>query len=217
MTQEKLWLHFVTILAQSHTELDASSIGDLADTFLSAYRERFGKSITNADVLAKLLADGDAMGEYIVPTRFEQGGVVHKDERGVDISGEPEFVKSTIDPKHTNAIKALLDSRNNDEQAPETPSEQTDPYTYPWHEAPDWAMWAATNQSGIAYWHGEPFVSNQEFVAKFKFIGYDFPIENWRNSLRKRPGIQSVEHPPETSSDQTDIYKAIDDALQSVQ
>jgi hypothetical protein len=65
---------------------------------------------------------------------------------------------------------------------------------YPWHEAPENAMWAATDEDGEAYWYAvEPEVQYGYYgvwVSDFEGgIGY-FPElrDDWQNSLEKRPG-----------------------------
>ncbi len=68
---------------------------------------------------------------------------------------------------------------------------------YPWHLAPDWAMWAATDEDGEAYWYElEPWLSNvgecwfsDLYDPEYNPIGY-FPElrADWQNSLEKRLG-----------------------------
>ncbi len=68
---------------------------------------------------------------------------------------------------------------------------------YPWHLAPDWAMWAATDESGEAYWYAlEPWMTSvaecwvsDPYDIDPTEIGY-FPDlrADWQNSLEKRPG-----------------------------
>lgn len=63
---------------------------------------------------------------------------------------------------------------------------------YPWHEAPEWAMWAATDEDGEANWiELEPIKSDRawiNFMGYISGIGY-FPelAKDWQNSLEKRP------------------------------
>jgi hypothetical protein len=70
---------------------------------------------------------------------------------------------------------------------------------YPWHLAPDWAMWAATDEDGWSYWFDiEPDYStymvgywgyNDNTVCQYKEIGYMPELRaDWQNSLEKRPG-----------------------------
>jgi hypothetical protein len=63
---------------------------------------------------------------------------------------------------------------------------------YPWHLAPDWAMWAATDEDGEAEWYEKEPEQSWTFWAvrrsKLESIGY-FPElrADWQNSLEKRP------------------------------
>jgi hypothetical protein len=66
---------------------------------------------------------------------------------------------------------------------------------YPWHLAPDWAMWAATDEDGYAHWS-----DNKPEVCPFGYWTYDlldltreigyFPElrADWQKSLEKHPG-----------------------------
>ncbi len=67
---------------------------------------------------------------------------------------------------------------------------------YPWHLAPDWAMWAATDEDGVAaFFELEPFMCETVRIWLWagcsKWVLTDSDIESsadWRNSLEKRPG-----------------------------
>ena len=68
------------------------------------------------------------------------------------------------------------------------------PTRYPWDQAPDWAMWAATDRCGDLWWYQSlPVVSESlrlwdsaddgECYGGFMQANY----KDWRNSLEKRP------------------------------
>lgn len=69
-------------------------------------------------------------------------------------------------------------------------------FTYPWHEAPEWAEWAATDKGGNIWWYqarpeiateSEWRLRNSLFSSLFSHnIG---KCANWKNSLQKRPTI----------------------------
>jgi hypothetical protein len=68
---------------------------------------------------------------------------------------------------------------------------------YPWHHAPEWAQFAATDADGLRYWHQERpsiDVNNDEWVppypANFKLITVDrspLGCPHWRDTLEERP------------------------------
>ena len=69
---------------------------------------------------------------------------------------------------------------------------------YPWHLAPEWAMWAATDKNGDrTFFEGEKEPSiNWLFpdewlpgaiLKRAKEIDNIGPCENWKDSLEKRP------------------------------
>ena len=63
----------------------------------------------------------------------------------------------------------------------------------PWHEAPDWAQWAAMDASGEWWWYShEPLPDGLHwippFIADSRCIAFTFPpCSNWKESKRKRP------------------------------
>lgn len=74
-----------------------------------------------------------------------------------------------------------------------------DPYTYPWDEAPEEAMWAATDADGEANFYTQMPELNPKgwwrCTINFGDRAWqieDFSVirEDWYNSLRKRPEKQ---------------------------
>ena len=65
------------------------------------------------------------------------------------------------------------------------------PTRYPWDQAPDWAMWAATDSDGISFWYGKkPYAGEigwRVTSTHWKSIGRRIESDDWRNSLEKRP------------------------------
>lgn len=65
------------------------------------------------------------------------------------------------------------------------------PTRYPWNQAPDWAMWAATDSDGISFWYGKkPYAGEIGWrltSTHWKSIGRRIESDDWRNSLEKRP------------------------------
>jgi len=69
------------------------------------------------------------------------------------------------------------------------------PYDLPWHEAPDWAMWAAMDSDGTWYWYeNDPKIG----VVSGLIVGWlddgdrfeEFlasPSDDWRTSKQRRP------------------------------
>ena len=57
---------------------------------------------------------------------------------------------------------------------------------YPWHEAPEWARYAATDEDGKRWWYEEePYLEDFDWVES---EGNVSEIENdWENSLEERP------------------------------
>ena len=73
---------------------------------------------------------------------------------------------------------------------------KADPYDYPWDEAPEWAQWAATDESGRAWWYAlEPVCGRiswdisswRDKVEDFNKDLGTFPGDTWQDSLRARP------------------------------
>lgn len=71
---------------------------------------------------------------------------------------------------------------------------------YPWHLAPDWAKWAATDSNGCAFWFAKkPFSRMKSWQCDYTTFPWErvkyvqitgFCISeyiNWRDSLQKRP------------------------------
>lgn len=62
---------------------------------------------------------------------------------------------------------------------------------YPWHEAPDWAMWAATDSDGYkAFYENEPNGHSYSWSRNGGNV-FSIPsdgVEEWRKSIEKRPG-----------------------------
>jgi hypothetical protein len=66
---------------------------------------------------------------------------------------------------------------------------------YPWHLAPDWAMWAATDEDGWGYWFElEPRCSTYDESVWYgpgdnlEICYFPELRADWQNSLEKRPG-----------------------------
>lgn len=65
---------------------------------------------------------------------------------------------------------------------------------YPWHEAPEWAEFGATDEDGESIWfEKEPTRMDsywhENFCRKIKFATkYYRKCDYWRESLEKRPG-----------------------------
>jgi len=65
---------------------------------------------------------------------------------------------------------------------------------YPWHTAPDWAMWAATDEDGSRCWfEDEPYIEyGCAWMSEHGNFDFFETAENktidWDNSLEKRPG-----------------------------
>jgi hypothetical protein len=69
---------------------------------------------------------------------------------------------------------------------------------YPWHLAPDWAEYAAIDQSGSAFWfEGKPFILIDIFEPEerlvwesgnyARIVDWAIPNFHWKLSLQKRP------------------------------
>ena len=64
---------------------------------------------------------------------------------------------------------------------------------YPWHEAPEWAMWGATDANGNMNWYDfEPSYDNDDYqwlisYGEHKFFANEGPCENWEQTLEVRP------------------------------
>ena len=63
----------------------------------------------------------------------------------------------------------------------------------PWHEAPDWAQWAAMDEDGEWWWYKyDPYCGvrcwNSSLTDDAAFELFLFPpCSNWKESKRKRP------------------------------
>ena len=64
---------------------------------------------------------------------------------------------------------------------------------YPWNEAPEWAMWGATDANGNMHWYDfEPCHDHEEWIIssgdhEFEFFANEGPCENWKETLEARP------------------------------
>ena len=62
---------------------------------------------------------------------------------------------------------------------------------YPWSEAPEWAMWGATDANGDLNWYDfEPWHDHEEwFISRgdYEFFANEGPCENWEETLEARP------------------------------
>jgi hypothetical protein len=63
--------------------------------------------------------------------------------------------------------------------------------TYPWNEAPEWAMWGATDANGDMNWYDlEPDHDHEEWLrprGNHEFFTNNGPCENWKKTLEARP------------------------------
>ena len=64
---------------------------------------------------------------------------------------------------------------------------------YTWDEAPEWAMWGATDVNGDMNWYDfEPSYDNDDYqwlisYGEHKFFTNEGPCENWKETLEARP------------------------------
>ena len=62
---------------------------------------------------------------------------------------------------------------------------------YPWSEAPEWAMWGATDADGLLNWlENKPIDDHEEWLisdGEHKIFANDGPCENWKQTLEARP------------------------------
>jgi hypothetical protein len=62
---------------------------------------------------------------------------------------------------------------------------------YPWNDAPEWAMWGATDANGDRIWHDvEPCHDHEEWlrsIGDYEFFANEGPCENWKETLEARP------------------------------
>jgi len=62
---------------------------------------------------------------------------------------------------------------------------------YPWNEAPEWAMWGATDADGLLNWlENKPIDDHEEWLVldgKHEFFTNEGPCENWKETLEARP------------------------------
>lgn len=71
----------------------------------------------------------------------------------------------------------------------EDETKTVDPYAVDWNEAPEEANYHAVDADGNGFWHE---INPQLLTSSWKsgthdwYCG-DFPTENWKQSLRKRP------------------------------
>ena len=64
---------------------------------------------------------------------------------------------------------------------------KTPEFQYPWHEAPEWAKYAATDKDGEAYWYEElPNRISSEWSCGFR-NELIMKVINWQESLQERP------------------------------
>lgn len=82
------------------------------------------------------------------------------------------------------------------ESAPVIQSPAPTQTRYPWHEAPEGAVSASTDDSGNGFWHWQEPSDGGDFCAKFKRIKGKFPADNWQNSLELNPALFQSEQPP---------------------
>jgi hypothetical protein len=67
-------------------------------------------------------------------------------------------------------------------------------HKYPWHLAPDWAMWGATDEDGSEYFYEKvPYIQGAYWKKEIGSLAVFFITPNpepidWQNSLEKRPG-----------------------------
>lgn len=64
------------------------------------------------------------------------------------------------------------------------------PSRYPWDTAPEWAMWAATNENGERLWYlSEPYRRDTcwDYYGQARRMEDTGPDPDWRNSLEARP------------------------------
>lgn len=66
------------------------------------------------------------------------------------------------------------------------PKAESRKHRYPWHEAPEWATCAATDQEGNAYWYGYRPAAPIFWPKCLKIPG-KFDTTDWQNSLEIRP------------------------------
>jgi hypothetical protein len=61
----------------------------------------------------------------------------------------------------------------------------------PWHEAPEWAMWIATDFDGMRFWfQSEPFSSEVRWRnagGQSRYAGHQNGCANWLQSKQRRP------------------------------
>jgi hypothetical protein len=75
---------------------------------------------------------------------------------------------------------------------PVTPQEAREA-RYPWKDAPDWAMYAATDECGGAYWfESEPTAGVLACWAGGKFKRIMSIRPDWRDSLEARPTANTL-------------------------
>ena len=61
---------------------------------------------------------------------------------------------------------------------------------YPWEDAPDWARWAAIDESGDAFWLAtKPILGIETWhIGMYVLIAsWAIPNIDWKLSLQKRP------------------------------
>ena len=62
---------------------------------------------------------------------------------------------------------------------------------FPWNEAPEWAMWVATDLKGDLNWYDfEPYHDHEEWLTSrgnHEFFTNNGPCENWEETLEARP------------------------------
>lgn len=71
-----------------------------------------------------------------------------------------------------------------------------DKHRYPWHEAPDWATCAATDENGDAYWFGARLYT-RAYTGDYEQIPGQFDATDWRESLEMRPAEFQKQNKPE--------------------